>query len=315
MNKARVFINGQEGTTGLRIFDRLRGRADIELLEIADELRKNEGEQARLMNESDITFLCLPDEAARRAVELITNDKTRVIDASTAHRVSPGWDYGFPELSPLHRQSIAKSKRIANPGCHASGFIAIVYPLIKLKILSPSALLSCFSLTGYSGGGKAMIAEYEEAKRQELFAPRQYSHSQRHKHLKEMISVCSLQNEPVFIPVADNYYSGMQLMIPLFCSELNSHKSPAELLSAYCEYYAGSMVSAESAEGFSENGFIASNALSGSDTMKILVGGNEQRIVVSAVFDNLGKGASGAAVQCMNIMLGIDEKTGLNIGR
>lgn len=310
----KVFIDGSEGTTGLRINERFAGREDISLLTIAPELRKDLDERKRLINESDITFLCLPDAAAREAVSLVENERVRIIDASTAHRTENGWAYGFPELAPAFREAVQNGKRVAVPGCYASGFIAMVYPLIQGGIMAADYPVSAFAMSGYSGAGKKTIAEYEkEGRPSELDAPREYALSQQHKHLKEMKAVTGLAREPLFSPVICDYYSGMLVSLPLYASLLSKCANPKALHGFFADYYADEpfirvMPFGTEAES---NGFLAANARSGWDGMEIFVTGCEERIVVSTRFDNLGKGASGAAVQCMNLMLGLPEDTGL----
>lgn len=302
----KVFIDGSAGTTGLRIADRLSERKDITLITLPEEKRKDVFARKDALNRADIVFLCLPDDAAREAVGMIENPNVAVIDTSTAHRTEDGWVYGFPELGAL-RETITGSKRIANPGCHASGFTALVRPLTQTGILKKSARLSCFSLTGYSGGGKKMIADYET---NEFSAPRQYGLSQNHKHLREMKAVGLLEKEPLFMPVVGNFYSGMEVTVPVakedLCGGINDIKK------IYAEYYGGKIVRFE--ENVDENGFLSAAAFSGRDDMQISVFGNDERIILVSRFDNLGKGASGAAVQNMNILLGVEETTGLNIG-
>ena len=314
--KTKVFIDGSEGTTGLRIHERLDNRDDIELLTIAPELRKDPAERSRLINSSDITFLCLPDSAAREAVALVTNPNTRIIDASTAHRTEAGWAYGFPELSAKHREAIRTGKRIANPGCHASGFISLVYPLIAGGILPADYPVASFSLTGYSGGGKKMIAQYEASDRDaELDAPREYGLSQQHKHLKEMRLITGLSRAPLFTPIVSDYYSGMVVNVPLHTDLLNTTQTPESLQAFFADYYANEpFVKVMPLGAESEmSGFLSGNHLSSYDGMQIYITGNENRIQLSSVFDNLGKGASGAAIQCFNIMTGCDETKGLNL--
>lgn len=307
----KVFIDGSAGTTGLRIRERLSERDDIKLIELPEEKRKDISARSKALNSADIAFLCLPDAAAIEAVELIENPKTAVLDASTAHRTSPEWTYGFPELSPELEAQIKNSKRIAVPGCHASGFIALVFPLVEAGLLSKSALLSCHSLTGYSGGGKKMIAEYEDyGKAPELFAPRQYGVSQQHKHLKEMKAVCGIENAPIFSPIVDDYYSGMEVTVPIFAKQLKNGADIEAIKAVYAKKYTGPVVSCgDEARG----GFLSASALSGTDGMKICVYGNEERILLTAIYDNLGKGASGAAIECMNLILGKEKNYGLNI--
>ncbi len=312
MNKTKVFIDGKEGTTGLRIFDRLEKFEDIEVITLKDEERKDVEKRKMALNSCDIAFLCLPDAAAVEAVSLIDNDNVTVIDTSTAHRTEPGWAYGMPELSEKHKNNIINSKRIAVPGCHASGFIAAVYPLVESKIISDEARLTCFSLTGYSGGGKKMIAQYEAPGRSEtLFAPRQYGISQNHKHLKEMTEICGLKTKPVFCPIVADYYSGMEVTVSLFKEDLLNGNTVEDIKRIYREKYNGNIITY--AENEDENGFYAANTLSYYDNMRIYVDGNEDRIIVTARYDNLGKGASGAAIECLNYKLGKNATYGLNI--
>ena len=312
--KTTIFIDGSSGTAGLRIYDRLAQREDIDLLTLPPELHHDIKAQRELINRADIAFLCLPDAAAITAADLVENPDTVVLDTSTAHRTAPGWTYGFPELSPEREAAIRTAKRIAVPGCHASGFIVLVYPLVEAGILPPDALLTCYSLTGYSGGGKKMIAQYEGAdKGEELFSPRQYGLTQQHKHLKEIVAVCGLAQEPIFSPIVDDYYSGMEVMVPLFTHLLKGTPSAQDVWQALAAHYEGSPIVRVLPFGEDKSGFVAANAMSGYDDMEILVTGNDQRVVVTALFDNLGKGASGAAIQNMNIMLGLDPTTGLQI--
>ena len=303
MSKPRIYIDGREGTTGLQIYDRLAARDDIELLLIDGDRRKDRSERAKLLNAADLVFLCLPDDAAVEAVSLVANEKTRIIDCSTAHRTSPGWVYGFPELRG-QREKIASARRVANPGCHATGFISIVRPLVELGLLPAGAELSCFSLTGYSGGGKKMIAQYEREKGETLYSPRIYGLNQAHKHLPEMQKVCGLTAAPVFCPIVDDYYKGMATSVPLFFDR-------EKLAAALREYYQGSAAVRAAVDW--EETMIAANALAGSDRLVLTAQGNGERAVVTALFDNLGKGASGAAVQNMNLMLGLEETKGLNL--
>ena len=312
--KAKIFIDGSEGTTGLRIHERFQNRDDIQLLTISSELRKDPAERARLINESDFTFLCLPDAAAREAVSMIDNDHVRIIDPSTAHRTEPGWAYGFPELSPEHRSAVEKGNRVAVPGCHASGFIALVYPLVAHGVLSPSAPVSSFSLTGYSGGGKKMIADYEgEGRSVELDAPREYGLNQQHKHLKEMKAICGLEKAPLFSPIVADYYSGMLVSVPLFGEFLHGIDTPEQLHALFCDHYAGQKFVRVMPFGAEGSGMLSGNRRSGWDGMEIFVSGNPERMVLSASFDNLGKGASGAAIQCLNLMMGCEEEKELNL--
>ena len=312
--KPKVYIDGSEGTTGLRINERLEPRGDIELLRIDPALRKDAAARSALINEADIVFLCLPDAAAREAVALAKSDSTRIIDASTAHRVAPGWAYGFPELSPVHREAIVTGARIANPGCHATGFISLVYPLVAAGLLPADAVIPCFSLTGYSGGGKKMIAQYEtEGRDAELDAPRLYGLTQAHKHLPEMQKVCGLTRAPLFTPIVSDYYAGMLVSVQLDASQLTGEATVERLRACYADHYAGSKLIRVLPADAASSGFLAANARAQWDGLEILVTGNDDRMVVSARFDNLGKGASGAAIQSMNLMLGCDEATGLNV--
>ena len=306
---AKVFIDGSAGTTGLRIHERLAGRSDIQVVTLPDEIRKDPMARKEALNNADVAFLCLPDAAAIEAVSLIENPNTAVIDTSTAHRTAPGWAYGFPELKG-QREKIAMSKRIANPGCHASGFVALVAPLVKAGIIPGDALLTCTSLTGYSGGGKKMIAEYQEEGRNTLLdAPRQYGLTQKHKHLPEMAAYCGIENDPVFMPIVADYYAGMEVTVPVFAKQLKG--GTEDIIAVYKDAYNSAILHYDDAAD--EGGFMAGNALAGRDDMQITVSGNADRILLIARFDNLGKGASGAAIQNMNIILGLDETTGLNV--
>jgi len=305
----KVFIDGSAGTTGLRIHERLAQRQDLELLILSDEVRKDPNARKEALFAADVAFLCLPDDAAREAVALAEGSKVKIIDTSTAHRTNDAWAYGFPELAGL-REKIQNSSRIANPGCHASGFVALVAPLVEQGIVAKDALLSCFSLTGYSGGGKKMIAEYEDADRNPLLqGPRQYALTQSHKHLPEMVKLCGMENAPVFCPIVADFYAGMEVTVPLFASQI---KGTAEDIRAlYKAYYAKGLVRYDDATD--PDGMLSAAAYSGKDNMQVSVGGNKERIILTARFDNLGKGASGAAIQNMNILMGIDEATGLNV--
>ncbi len=307
--KKKIFIDGSAGTTGLRIVDRLKYRDDLSLILLPDEVRKNPEARRAAFEEADIAFLCLPDAAAVEAVELAENSDAVIIDTSTAHRTDPDWTYGFPELSG-QREKIIGSKRIANPGCHASGFIALVAPLTEMGVLPADSMISCLSLTGYSGGGKKMIAEYEGADRNPLLeAPRTYGLSQQHKHLPEMAKVCGLSRLPAFHPVVAPYYAGMETVITLFADQVSGTVSDIEKI--YTEYYQSGLVRfvPQAAEG----GFLSAGAFAGRDDMQLSVFGNDDRITLAARFDNLGKGASGAAIQNMNLVLGLPETAGLCI--
>ena len=300
----KLFIDGSAGTTGLRIAERLKGRTDLELIRIPEELRRDPKAREEAINAADIAFLCLPDAAAVEAAALV-HGSTAVIDTSTAHRTAEGWAYGFPELHG-RRAQIAASKCVANPGCHASGFIALMEPLVYEGLIRPDTALSCFSVTGYSGGGKSMIAEYEAQERaSELSSPRQYALGQEHKHLKEMVQISGLSTTPVFCPIVADYYSGMAVTVPLFKKDLRG--SAEDICALYQSCYAEPIVRYLPYDG----GMIAGNSLAGKDTMEISVAGNAERILLIARFDNLGKGASGAAIQNMNILLGLEETTGL----
>ena len=307
----KVFIDGKAGTTGLRIYERLSERSDIELMLLPEEKRKDVEARREALNTCDIAFLCLPDAAAVESVGLIENENVKVLDTSTAHRTDPDWAYGFPELSAAHREKIKNSNRIAVPGCHASGFISLVYPLIEAGAISADTLLTCHSLTGYSGGGKKMIAEYEgEEPDVALKSPRQYGLTQNHKHLKEMKAITGINTFPAFCPIVADYYSGMLVSVPLFKEQLNG-VSIDDIKKIYADKYHSDIVKYKDEIG--ENGFICSNKLSFNDSMEIFVEGNEDRILLMSRYDNLGKGASGAAIQNMNILLGTDEKTGLEV--
>ena len=306
----KIFIDGKAGTTGLRIYERLEAFEGIELISLDDEKRKDPQCRKEALNNADIAFLCLPDDAARESVSLIENENTVVIDTSTAHRTLDDWAYGFPELSASHREKIKNSKRIAVPGCHASGFISLVYPLVEAGILENTDKLSCFSLTGYSGGGKKMIADYEEEPDELLGAPRQYALTQSHKHLKEMVKISGIDNAPVFCPVVGDFYSGMEVTVPLFKSDLKEGYGIEDIKEIYKNKYTGPIVTYCDN---SEEGFISAGLLSGKDSMIVSVFGNEDRFILTARYDNLGKGASGAAVECLNIVLGNSDTNGLEV--
>lgn len=303
-----VFIDGSAGTTGLRIYERLADRKDIHLITLSDELRKDTEARRAALNSADIAFLCLPDAAAKEAISLVSDFDTVIIDTSTAHRTESEWTYGFPEL--VGEKAIKASKRIANPGCHASGFTALVTPLVREKLLKKEAMLTCFSITGYSGGGKKMIADYESKDRPRLLdAPRQYGITQQHKHLKEMVHVTGIENAPVFCPIVADFYSGMEVTVPVFKKDITG--TIDDIKNIYKSFYKGKLVRFE--DEADENGFLSAAAFSGRDDMQISVNGNEDRIILTARFDNLGKGASGSAIQNMNILLGADETFGLEL--
>lgn len=314
--KVKIFIDGSEGTTGLRIHERFAEREDVELLPISSELRKDKEERKRLINSSDITFLCLPDAAAEESVSLVENDHVRIIDTSTAHRTMEGWAYGFPELSEEHREAIAAGNRIAVPGCYATGFISLVYPMVAEGLISADYPVSAFGISGYSGGGRKMIAAYEAEEREDaLLAPREYALSQAHKHLKEMKKIPGLKREPLFSPIVADYYSGMVVSVPVYTELMNKGRTPQEVRKYLADFYAGSRfvrVMPFGAEEASAN-MLAGNAMSGRDSLRIYVTGNEDRVLLSSQFDNLGKGASGAAIQCLNIALGCEESKGLHL--
>lgn len=309
--KPRVYIDGKDGTTGLQIYDRLAARDDVELLLIDEEKRKDSQERKKLMDAADLVFLCLPDAAAVEAAALVGNPATRIIDASTAHRTSSGWDYGFSELSAAHRAAIEQSRRVANPGCHATGFISTVYPLVSAGLLPRDYPLSCFSLTGYSGGGKKMIAQYEGEKGEALYSPRIYGLSLQHKHLPEMQKICGLDRAPVFCPIVDDYYKGMATTVSLH-NDLLGADGAKRVWQVLADHYRDARLVRVAPLGWEEP-MIAANTMAGKDTLTIIVCGNETHTTVTALFDNLGKGASGAAVQNMNLMLGFDETAGLNL--
>lgn len=314
--KVKIFIDGSEGTTGLRIHERFAEREDVELLPISSELRKDKEERKRLINSSDITFLCLPDAAAEESVSLVENDHVRIIDTSTAHRTMEGWAYGFPELSKEHREAISAGNRIAVPGCYATGFISLIYPMVAEGLISADYPVSAFGISGYSGGGRKMIAAYESDEREDaLLAPREYALSQAHKHLKEMKKIPGLKREPLFSPIVADYYSGMVVSVPVYTDLMNKRRTPQEVWKYLADFYAGSRfvrVMPFGAEEASAN-MLAGNAMSGRDSLRIYVTGNEDRVLLSSQFDNLGKGASGAAIQCLNIALGCEETKGLHL--
>ncbi len=312
----KVFIDGKEGTTGLRIFERLATRPDLEMLTLPEAQRKDPAARKEAIHASDIAVLCLPDAAAKESVDLAKGSKARILDTSTAHRVADGWAYGFAELSSAHRQAIIEGNRVAVPGCHASGFVSLVTPLTTAGLLPKDAALTCFSLTGYSGGGKKMIAQYEGTDRtSDLDSPRQYGLTQAHKHLPEMTHIPGLSMSPIFAPIVADFYSGMEVTVPLHKSQINSNHPFEDVLNCLKAHYAGSpIISVLSNEDVQQlGGFVPSNALSGKDGMQLMVLGNNDRIQLVALFDNLGKGSSGAALQCLNLMTGVEETMGLNL--
>lgn len=313
--KTKIFIDGKEGTTGIQIFDRFAKRDDLEIILIDEDKRKDVNERKKLINESDITFLCLPDAASVEAVSLIENDKVRIIDASTAHRTNPAWDYGFPELSKAHREAISNSKRVANPGCYASGFISLVYPLVQAGVLPKDYPVISHAVSGYSGGGKKMIANIEgNDKSKGAYSPRQYALTQNHKHIPEMQKICGLEFPPMFNPIVDDYYAGMVVSLPIIARTLPKKYTPKDIHEILSAHYDGQRFVKVMELGGADSlpdGFLSANDLEGTNDMQIFVFGNDDRILLASRLDNLGKGASGAAVQNMNIMLGIDEGTGL----
>ena len=311
----KIYIDGQEGTTGLKISERFKNRNDVEILRISEEKRKDSAERAKFINMSDYTFLCLPDSASREAVSFVDNDHVRIIDASTAHRTNPAWAYGFPELSQAHRDKIKNSNRVAVPGCYASGFASIVYPLVKNGIIPDDFPVFAYATSGYSGAGKKAIAVYEsDEKPEEYNSPRQYALSQEHKHLPEMQAVSGLKYKPMFNPIICDYYSGMVVSVPIQSRQLDKNITAEKIHEMYMKHYENAQLvevmpfmTKEEQKTF----FLASNTLSGLNKMQVFVFGNDEQILLCSRLDNLGKGASGAAVQCLNIMMGIDETTGL----
>lgn len=306
----KVFIDGSAGTTGLKIFDRLSLRKDLQIITLPEQFRKDINARKDALNSCDLAFLCLPDLAAKEAVSLIENEKVKVIDTSTAHRTNTQWVYGFAELDG-QRSKIEKANRIANPGCHATGFISLINPLVNAGVLDKKEKLACFSITGYSGGGKKMIADYESQDRCQLLnAPRQYGLSQEHKHLPEMKAICGLENQPLFCPIVADFDRGMQVTVPIFASQLKA--SVEDIKEIYRKAYNGKVVKFK--DFADENGFLSAQSMRGRDDLEISVFGNEERIILVSRFDNLGKGASGAAIQNMNILLGVEQTTGLILG-
>ena len=307
----KVYIDGQEGTTGLKILERFKNRSDIELLRIDEDKRKDNDERRRLINSSDFTFLCLPDAAAIEAVAM-AEERVRIIDASTAHRTNPDWAYGFPELGKEFRQRIANSNRVAVPGCYASGFASMVYPLVKLGIMPADYPVSVHAVSGYSGAGKKAIAVYEnDGRPADYDSPRQYALTQQHKHLPEMQKICGLEYAPTFNPLICDFFSGMVVSLPIHTRLLSKKYNAVDIREALAEYYADSHFVRVMPEGEPQDGFIGANNLSGTNMMELFVNGNDERLIICSRLDNLGKGASGAAVQCLNIMMNIDESTGL----
>lgn len=308
----KVFIDGSQGTTGLKIYDRLTKRKDIELITLPEGLRKDKRARKKALNGADIAFLCLPDSAAVEAVELIENSNTVVIDTSTAHRTNSAWTYGFPELSKDIAESLKTSKRIAVPGCYASGFIALTRPLVDNGFINDNTNVFCHAVSGYSGAGKNGIAQYENKDCDaSLKAPREYALTQEHKHLKEMKKISGLSKEPIFCPYICDYFSGMVMTVPIFAKSLKNGKTADDIKSLYKKTYSTNIVSYK--ESIDENGFISGNKMSGLDSMEITVCGNRERILLIARYDNLGKGASGAALECMNIRMGLEPDYNLKV--
>ncbi len=311
--KPKVYIDGKEGTTGLQIYDRLAAREDIDLLLISEDKRKDPAERKKFLNAADLVFFCLPDAAAVEAVGLIENEHTRVIDCSTAHRTAEGWAYGFPELSG-QREAVKAAVRVANPGCYATGFLSLVRPLVEKGALSPKARLTCHALSGYTGAGKKAVAQYTDPDRaEELESPRHYAVTLSHKHLPEMAAVAGLDRPPLFTPMICDYPQGMVVTVPLWVEDLEGEQSIDSLRALYEDYYAGSPIVTLHPAGAPSCGFIGANNLAGTDGLQIFVNGNREQLMLSARLDNLGKGASGAAVQNMNLMLGFEETAGLEL--
>lgn len=311
MSKPKVYIDGKEGTTGLQIYERLGGRDDIELLLIDEDKRKDREERKKLLNAADLAFLCLPDAAAVEAVSLIGNGRTRVIDCSTAHRTAEGWVYGFPELH-AQRERIKTAQRVANPGCYATGFLSLVRPLVEMGALPADAYVACHALSGYTGAGKKAIAQYTDPEREaELDSPRHYAVSLAHKHIPEMMKVSGLARKPIFMPMICDYPQGMTVTVPLFAQQMQKAASIDALRALYADYYGDSPVVELRPADAPSCGFIGSNNLANRDILQIFVNGNGEQFMLTARLDNLGKGASGAAVQNMNLMLGFEETKGL----
>lgn len=307
----KVFIDGKEGTTGLQIYERLGKRDDIQLITLPEELRKDINARRECLNNADICFLCLPDAAAIEAAELVTNPNTRIIDASTAHRTNSDWVYGLPELSAERREKIRNAKRVANPGCYATGFISLVAPLVKAGIVASDYPFVAHAVSGYSGAGKKAIAQYECADRDiSLSSPREYALTLSHKHLPEMVKECGLSEKPIFNPYICDFYCGMCVSVPLFSRLMVKKYTVNEIREYFAEYY----VRQNFIKVVNDNdipSFLPANELANTNVLKIYVSGNGEQILLASVFDNLGKGASGAAVQNMNIMCGLDERTSL----
>jgi len=310
----KVFVDGQEGTTGLRIHEYLAARSDVEVLKIDADKRKDAAERSRLLNAADVAFLCLPDAASREAAFMVNNSNTCLIDASTAHRTAPGWAFGLPELASGQRAKIRTSKRIANPGCHASAFILALRPLVDAGLLSPDALVSATSITGYSGGGKSMIALYETASEPKLTSPRPYGLGLQHKHLPEMMAHTGLKTAPVFMPIVGNFYKGLAVTVPLHLSQLRGGASALDVHHALASHYEGERfirVMPLRDPATLDEGFFDVQACNDTNRVDLFVFSSDSQVLVMARLDNLGKGASGAAVQAMNVHLGVEEGLGL----
>ncbi|MBR6419918.1 MAG: N-acetyl-gamma-glutamyl-phosphate reductase [Oscillospiraceae bacterium] len=315
MTTTKVYIDGQAGTTGLKLYDRIKNRPDVTLLTIDPALHRDNAERARLINESDVTFLCLPDAASIEAVSFCENPDTRIIDASTAHRTNPDWAYGFPELSAAHRARIETAKRVAVPGCYASGFASLVFPMVQSGMMPADYPVTCHAVSGYSGAGKAAIAVYEsDEKPADFESPRQYALTQKHKHLPEMQAVSGLTYPPMFNPLVCDYFAGMVVSVPLHRRLLNGAPTLEDVHAMFAKHYEGQQfVKVRALQGADvlENGFLPANTLAGTNLLEVFVCGNDEQILLAARLDNLGKGASGAALQCFNIMTGAPEETGL----
>ncbi len=312
--KYKIFVDGSEGTTGLQINERLSTRDDLTLIHIDPEKRKDMDERKLLLNSADIVFLCLPDSAAKESVALISNPSTKVIDASTAHRVNPKWCYGFPELSAEHREKIAKSHRVSVPGCYATGFISLMYPCISMGMINADYPVNTHAVSGYSGGGKKLINQYQTQFEERLETPQLYALGLSHKHIPEMKDICGLQYAPIFSPLVCNYYKGMSVCVPIHTRLLSKKYSVEDFHASLENYYSKEgfvKVMPLGSENLLPNNFINANKVNDTNNIEIYVTGNDDQIMLTAVLDNLGKGSSGAAVQCMNIMLGLDESTGL----
>lgn len=313
--KYKIYIDGQAGTTGLKIHERLANRPDLEVLCVDGEKRKDPEVRRAILNEADLVFLCLPDDAARESVSLISSGKTRVIDASTAHRIDPGWVYGLPELNGAQRERIAHAARVSVPGCHATGFVLLLYPFITEGAVPRDYAVTCHSVTGYSGGGRKLIEQYEgSARGVHMAASRHYALGLSHKHLPEMLQISGLAAPPLFTPIVGDFYQGMAVAVPLFSRLLKQKLTVKEAHAFLAGYYKGERfvkVMPLDPEAGADGGYFDPTACNGTNRAELFIFGNDEQILLLARLDNLGKGASGAAVQCMNIMLGMDEGFGL----